>query len=422
MTPIDVSPELHARITALRKAQKDNIHGLPEDEVVDPMANATIAPEETSDADVVDAAVSLLEVHWISDENDRQPVPKHAFRKLYSDVPADPQVRQRSAKEFDLTEPFVFTGERHPGDTECPTWVVAEKPESTDFASIPGFLTWLVPRYGRHTMAALIHDHLQDLLVDDPEAEPRRRNQRTVTSTEADYIMRIAMRDLGVPFVLRWIMWSGISMRTLVLTPSSDLDGKPSRKVHPYYAGVVGLWLLLYGVIVGVVGLGWLITLPIIRLSGGQPWTIHPLTIAAVLLSPFLLSLLWLPRWRTGVIAAYTVMGTAMPVVFIFASRSLYWLAELVAKLRPKYTVPVGDDLVVFEHNPISEAQWVTARADRDTKLNQTTAPSELVIDLDDQLGDRPGLDGQRRDGQQVDGRDGAAPPVEPAPNRPTDR
>ncbi len=369
---IVLPPQLLTRIASLRAAQDANIHRLPK--ACDPAAGDTpIAKPAPADVDVVEAAVSLLEVHWIRDEGDRAPVPKHAFKKLYSHVPADPQVRQRSAKEFDLTEPFVYRGERHPGDDDPPTWVVAEKPESTDFASIPGFLTWLIPRYGRHTMAALIHDHLQDQLVDDPSATPERNGQRTVTSTEADFIMRIAMRDLGVPFVMRWIMWSGISMRTLVLTPTTGPDAEPQRRVHPYYAAVVGLWLLLYGLGVGVIGLGWLVTQPVVRLSGGEPWSVHPLVIGAVLLSPFLLSLLWLPRWRTGVIAAYTVTAVAMPVVSIFGARSMYWLAEALAKLRPRYTVPVGDELVVFDHNPIGEAAWIEQRPQRDDKLNQTT-------------------------------------------------
>lgn len=380
---IVLPPELLQRIAALRTAHEGNIHHLPR--ACDPVAGGTpIAQPSPTAVDVVEAAISLLEVHWVRDEDGRSPVPKAAFKKLYSHVPADPQVRQRSAKEFDLTEPFVYRGERHPDDDDPPTWVVAEKPESTDFASIPGFLTWLIPRYGRHTLAALIHDHLQDLLVDDPAATPVRGGQRTVTSTEADFIMRSAMRDLGVPFVMRWIMWAGISMRTLVLTPSTGPDAAPRRRVHPYYAAVVAVWLLLYGLGLGVVGLGWLATLPAVRLSGGQPWSVHPLVIVAILVSPFLLSLLWLPRWRTGVIAAYTVAGVAMPVVWIVVARSLYWCAELLAKLRPRYTVPVGDELVVFDHNPIGEAAWIEQRPQHDDKLNQTTAIADgVIIDLD---------------------------------------
>jgi len=34
---------------------------------------------------------------------------------------------------------------------------------TTDFASVPRFFTWLLPRYGRWTQAAVLHDSLWDL-------------------------------------------------------------------------------------------------------------------------------------------------------------------------------------------------------------------------------------------------------------------
>ena len=30
----------------------------------------------------------------------------------------------------------------------------------TDFASVPRIFVWLLPRYGRYTKAAILHDHL----------------------------------------------------------------------------------------------------------------------------------------------------------------------------------------------------------------------------------------------------------------------
>ncbi|RSM34604.1 DUF1353 domain-containing protein [Amycolatopsis balhimycina DSM 5908] len=30
----------------------------------------------------------------------------------------------------------------------------------SDFASVPRFLVWLIPRYGRYTKSAVLHDHL----------------------------------------------------------------------------------------------------------------------------------------------------------------------------------------------------------------------------------------------------------------------
>jgi hypothetical protein len=36
----------------------------------------------------------------------------------------------------------------------------AEQPFETDLASVPRLLTWLVPRYGTYTKAAVLHDYL----------------------------------------------------------------------------------------------------------------------------------------------------------------------------------------------------------------------------------------------------------------------
>jgi hypothetical protein len=56
----------------------------------------------------------------------------------------------------------------------------------TDFASVPGLFTWLVPRYGRFTKAAILHDFLCD------EAKEGR-----FIRSQADGIFRRVMRELG---------------------------------------------------------------------------------------------------------------------------------------------------------------------------------------------------------------------------------
>jgi hypothetical protein len=71
----------------------------------------------------------------------------------------------------------------------------------TDFASVPGAFTWLVPRYGRFTKAAILHDFLCD------EA----RGGRFIRS-QADGIFRRVMHELGVGFLLRWITWAAVRL------------------------------------------------------------------------------------------------------------------------------------------------------------------------------------------------------------------
>jgi uncharacterized protein DUF1353 len=76
---------------------------------------------------------------------------------------------------------------------------------STDFASIPRVFVWFLPQYGRYTKAAILHDYLWSRGVP----------ARELTRAEADAIFRRALRELGVPFLRRWIMWAGVRIGAL---------------------------------------------------------------------------------------------------------------------------------------------------------------------------------------------------------------
>jgi len=77
--------------------------------------------------------------------------------------------------------------------------------ERTDFASVPRVFVWFIPRYGRYTKAAILHDYLCGTAV------PAGR----VSRIDADGIFRQAMRELGVPFLRRWIMWAAVRLGAL---------------------------------------------------------------------------------------------------------------------------------------------------------------------------------------------------------------
>lgn len=79
---------------------------------------------------------------------------------------------------------------------------VADMDSPTDFASIPRVVVWLIPRYGRYTQAAIIHDYLWRGGVAKGELSLR----------EADALFRIAMSELGVPFLIRWVMWAAVRL------------------------------------------------------------------------------------------------------------------------------------------------------------------------------------------------------------------
>lgn len=85
----------------------------------------------------------------------------------------------------------------------------------TDLASVPGFLTWLVPRYGRYTKAAILHDHLW------AASSP-------VSRADADGIFRRSMRELGVPILRRWAMWAAV--RTTGIVSRRSGEGPPALR------------------------------------------------------------------------------------------------------------------------------------------------------------------------------------------------
>ena len=97
------------------------------------------------------------------------------------------------------------------------------KGDSTDFASVPRALIWFLPRYGRYTKAAVLHDHLWRKAVPD----------RELTLPEADAIFRRAMRELGVPFLRRWIMWGAVRLGALTKPEGTKRWLRDSWQVFP---------------------------------------------------------------------------------------------------------------------------------------------------------------------------------------------
>lgn len=72
----------------------------------------------------------------------------------------------------------------------------------TDFASVPWFVQWFVPRTGVWTLAATLHDWL---ITDGIAAG-------LVTSRECDGLFRRVLREQGTGFIRRWLMWAGVRL------------------------------------------------------------------------------------------------------------------------------------------------------------------------------------------------------------------
>jgi hypothetical protein len=79
---------------------------------------------------------------------------------------------------------------------------------STDYASVPKIFQWLIPRSGRYTRAAVLHDYLW--------------SSGKCSLADADGIFRKAMAELGVPFLRRWTMWAAVRIASLAKSGLQD--------------------------------------------------------------------------------------------------------------------------------------------------------------------------------------------------------
>lgn len=84
-------------------------------------------------------------------------------------------------------------------------WTVPKGFE-TDFATVPRVIQWLIPTYGKYTLAAILHDYF---CVELSKAF-REQREPFITSSDTDGVFRRVMRELGVPFAQRWLIWTGV--------------------------------------------------------------------------------------------------------------------------------------------------------------------------------------------------------------------
>jgi hypothetical protein len=133
--------------------------------------------------------------------------------------------------QWRMTDPLAWTGTFRGGNRrlEVPA---APDPFTTDLASVPRSLTWLLPRYGKYTKAAVLHDYLcqrfRDAPVapDTPDAAPSLLPLRD--RSDADELFRVVMAELEVPGLRRGLMWAAVSWGTLF---TCLVPGRRSRPV-----------------------------------------------------------------------------------------------------------------------------------------------------------------------------------------------
>jgi hypothetical protein len=202
--------------------------------------------------------------------------------------PQEPEIvlRQISPARFQLLHPFCYEREGSDEVYRVPAHDPHASPtdaNSTDLASVPPLLTWFIGTYGIHTRAALFHDHYVD-------APP------PMTRKQADTLFRDALRESGVRWLRRWLMWTAVSLRTSF--------------------GALGLVVIVIHLLELAVATGW-------WLLDSLPWG-FPIAIAAA-------GFVWgLHRWPLAVLG-FTLV--APPAGLAFVARLVAWITELVEEV-----------------------------------------------------------------------------------------
>ncbi|ROR72522.1 DUF1353 domain-containing protein [Bogoriella caseilytica] len=231
-------------------------------------------------------------------------MPRGSFYDIGDGGPLRVELQSVDGRDFTMLRPFAYRS----ADFAEP-WVIPDDLAtfSTDLASVPKIFTWLVPRAGIFTPAALLHD----AHVGGHYRGPR------IERIESDQIFREAMIVLGTGRVRAWMMWAAVVMATMWT----------SRRW--------GWRLPLVGVLATIGTLGTLSTLDLLGVTSLLPWlgqqhlwTDLLIGAGAAIVIPALLSLTWGRLWAAGAITGIAFAFLLHVTVLLAVLTALYLLAE----------------------------------------------------------------------------------------------
>ncbi|MGH3332401.1 MAG: DUF1353 domain-containing protein [Nocardioidaceae bacterium] len=235
------------------------------------------------------------------------------------DNPAEPatiRLRQVTRKTFVLESSMRYTGPT--GVEGLPESALTLRPSDlgpdarTDLASVPAALRWFVSSYDVHTPAALLHDRLIGKTA-----------ISGVPDTDADRFFRFMLKELGVRFMRRWMMWTAVAFG--------------SR----WRAGGARRFLLLLWVLLAVGGIS-----SAVYGAVRPDWTV--LTVAVV--APLLASFLWGRQYGAGLTAAATAIWVLPPTLIGAIGFGVYYLLEQLIALLPLPSRVAGDEPIKYRN------------------------------------------------------------------------
>lgn len=324
------------------------------DEPTPPWSEWTVAPDSGFQVRGDDGEVGLVQVT----EADFRVT--NAFRFEDDEVDAD---LFRLLRKERRNKPPVPEDEARRRIAEAKQFIPADEDErerdsdTADLASVPPFMRWFESPYGRHTLAALIHD---ELIVSTPNGGA------LGSDTLADRYFRKMLQASGVPWIKSWIMWGAVAVRT--------------RSA----AGGWRLWSLIAWAIAAVVGIGCFVAAAVQILRDGQiptgAWILFAVSLAFIVVSaplrptqprigsllgaaavgalivglawtvaagaipgsawillaiagllPFVSSRLWGEQWGASIVAAVAGVFVIPAAAFVLLGLGIYWIIEDLA-------------------------------------------------------------------------------------------
>jgi hypothetical protein len=145
-------------------------------------------------------------------------------------------IKRHTDELWMLDHPVIYQGQSE--TFEIPSGFL------TDFASVPRIAVWLIPRYGKWTSAAILHDYL---------CGPGIRSG-IVSPVDADGIFRRVLREQGVSPARRWLMWAGV--RWSATTQYHRRPGWWSQALPTIGISLLALPLVVPPALVILLGLG----------------------------------------------------------------------------------------------------------------------------------------------------------------------
>lgn len=274
----------------------------------------------------------------------RRPVDTWWKDEEWKDAP-EVLLRQIGRNAFQLLDGFAY---ELPGNDELPSAEQRTFPaprhdvtkgprdgdNSTDLASVPSFLWWFIASYGRHTRAALLHDHLVD---------------REEYKGQADAVFRSALAESRVRFFRRWLMWTAVSLNTMrrsragtvvVLGFAAHLAAFATAFAYLLYSAWPFPWLAaaarsvwdlfpadVFGVLSSAVSWMWS-TLFDPWLPEEWAWSLlerHPLGVVLVL---GVAGIVWGWKWPLAIVGTALI---GLPTLLVWTSIGLTWLLDFAA-------------------------------------------------------------------------------------------